>query len=322
MLYKACRWCVSALLGLALVCGALPCTAAPSRGELADLVKVAAEETAFVDAVRKFDRQQQSLANWDAEMAASHEEAGEKELAEDKMANARHRLELVREAYDLAVKHYPRNARVQTYYGELLCDCFGEIAGAVRAWKLATHLDPELSTPYNDLAIHYAHTGSYALALQCYDKAIELEPKNPDYLFNLAQMYLVNFPQVQEQRGWTKARVYKAAMRLSRSAAGLAPDDFELVQDYAVNFFAAESFGLDADWTKAAEAWQRTRPLARTSAEIFFTWLNEARVWMRAGDKEAAAGCLKEALNIMPDSPVAQRLLRKVEEDGAAASPE
>lgn len=277
--------------------------------ELSGLKDLAPRENELVDAVRAYDREQTPLAERDSEMAVKHARAGEHDLAKEKKQSARTRLENVRKAYEYALKHWPNNAKAQTYYGETLYDHFGDVAGALRAWQLATALDPKLSTPLNDLAIHYCHEGQYAMGLDYYDRAIKLDPKNPDYLFNLAQMYLVNFPFIQKARKWEKARVYREAMKLSKKASDLAPDDFDLAQDYAVNFFAAADFGVKADWKKAATAWQKTRTLARKPDETFYTWLNEGRVWLQSGKKDKAAACIEEALKIIPDSETAQRLL-------------
>jgi len=287
--------------------------------ELAGLREVVTDEARAVEALRAYQVQQQRLAAWDLQLAEQHKRAGEADLEAAKKEQAARRLKCVRQAYEFVLQRYPNNARMHNYYGEVLYDRFGEQAGAVRAWKLASALDPALSAPYNNLAIHYVHAGDYALGLSNYDKALELDPENPDYLYNVVQMYLVNFPQVGRLREWAKERVYREAMKLSAKAARLAPEDFELAQDYAVNFFAAENFGVEADWRKAATAWQQARPLGRNDVEVFFTWLNEARVWIRAGHADKALPCLHEALAIRPESSLAKQLLVKIEGRRAGA---
>ena len=72
---------------------------------------------------------------------------------------------------------------------------------------------------------------------------------------------------------------------------------------------------IKADWATAAEAWQKTRQQARTSDEVFYTWLNEGRVWIRKGDQDRAAACLREALAIRPDSEMASQLLAESHSD-------
>ena len=301
---------LSVLLALAAAYAAadLPEGLAPLRQFLND-------EAALVDALRAYDREQTVLAEWDQGLAKQHADAGEQDLARDRLDLARSRLKRVRQAYEYGLHNYANNARLHNYYGELLYDRFGEHAGALKAWQLATALDPGLSAPLNNLAIHYCHMGEYATGLHYYDKALEIDPENTDYLFNLAQTYLLNRPAVQQIRQWDKARLYREAMKLSRKATQGDESDFELAQDYAVNFYAAENFGLTADWGKAAGAWKRARTLARSKTETFYTWLNEGRVWLRKGDQNKAAACFEQAVALIPSSDVAKQLLVEARQD-------
>jgi tetratricopeptide (TPR) repeat protein len=301
---------MSALLLLAASVAAVANDASPALpDELAHLNELVGQEKALVDAVRAFAKAQTALAESELKQADAHAQAGEKDLAETKHKQAMQRFEVIRKAYEFALHHYPNNARAQNYYGEVLYDRFGEIPGALRAWELAMALDPKLSAPLNNLAIHYCHIGEYERGLQYYDEAIKLDPNNPDYLFNLAQTYLIHFPIVQQYRKWDKQKVYREAMKLSKKAVRLDPKDFELVQDYALNFFAAENFGVKANWKEAAKAWAQARGVARNDNERFNGWLNEARVWIRANQKPTARTCLEEALKIRPENELTKRLL-------------
>jgi len=298
--------------GSAAATGALP-------DELAALPALVSDEQGLVDAVRRFDLLQQALARWDLEMAEELNAAGDGLLAEMKRQQVSKRYALVRRAYEFVLQHYRTNARATNYYGELLYDKFGEIGYAVRLWNMAAAIDPKLSAPFNNLAIHHCHVGEYQRGVECFLGALELEPKNPDYLFNLAQTYLVHGPQVQALRNWDTEKVYREAMELSGKAAQYAPDDFELLQDYAINFFAAENFGVEPDWGDAAGAWQKARAYAPDEAKVFYTWLNEARAWIRRPDAHKAEHCLEQALAICPQSEVVRRLLDEVVEKRSVA---
>ena len=98
-------------------------------------------------------------------------------------------------------------------------------------------------------------------------------------------------------------------MRKSKGAARYAPNDYDLLTDYAVNFYAAENFDLEADWLEAAKAWEAARAKAMTDVQRFYTWLNEARAWGFAEDWKRAAERVDEALKLRPDSESAQALL-------------
>jgi tetratricopeptide (TPR) repeat protein len=277
--------------------------------ELAHLKDLVTQENQLVDAARDFDNAQTDAAEANLEQAKELAQAGRADEAKAKQKEASRLFGLIRTAYEFVLQSYPKNPRAMTYYGEVLYDRFGEFDTAVKAWEEAIVLDPKLSAAYNNLGIHYCHVGQYTKGLEFYDNAIKLDPDNPDYLFNVVQTYLTSFPEVQRYRKWDKEKVYRHAMKLSKKAAKLSPADYELAQDYAMNFFAAENFDVKPDWKDAAEAWQRARELARNEAERFNAWLNEGRVWIKAGETARARACIGEALKIQPKSPAAENLL-------------
>lgn len=271
------------------------------------------KEDAVVDAVRQYVLLQNAMAQWDSDIIMEiANTGGSPEEAKARAELAEKRMQLVEEAYKTLLARYPRNARAQNYYGEFLYDFKGDEMGAIRYWKEATMNDPKLPLPYNNLGIHYTHVGELAFGLKNYRKALELDPENPDFKFNLAQTYLINTSQVAKELGWEEAKVFREAMKLSKEAAELKPTDYKLQEDYATNFYAAERLGVKLDWADAAAAWQRARGVAKSSDQIFFTWLNEARAWIRKPNAEKAEACLNEALKIIPDNPIAKRLLEKV----------
>ncbi|MCX5772289.1 MAG: tetratricopeptide repeat protein [Candidatus Hydrogenedentes bacterium] len=303
------------LIGVFAACAAAA-AAAPLPEGLQHLESIK-DEAGLLQAVRDLDKQLVPAARDEFEAAKELVRTGKKDEAVEKRKSAAGRLQTVRQAYEYLLVQCPKNAHGHNYYGELLYDYFGEQAGALKEWNLAMSLDSQFSAPLNNLAIHYCHNGQYQLGFEMYDRALAIDPNHPDYLFNLAQAYLLYFPQVQELRKWKKTRVYKEAMKLSKKAAEVSPDDFELAQDYANNFYAAANFGIRADWAKAAKAWQASRNLARTDVERFFTWLNEGRVWIREGNKAKAAECLKEAVKLRPDEAVPKKLLAELQQEPA-----
>ena len=300
---------ISLVLGLAALGSLGADDAARARRsmppELAHLPELLGDAEQLVDRVRDFDVTQQALAAWDLETA----EGLAAPFAAVKQQHATRRYALVRRAYEFALAHFPGNARACNYYGELLYDRFQETERAVQVWEQASAADPGLGSPFNNLAIHYCHEGEYARGLKCYQRALEIEPDNPDYLFNLAQTCLVHRPHMQSLLGCSAPGLYEQAMELSRKAAENAPEDYRLREDYALNFFVAAGFGVKANWRAAAKAWQHARKHAPDQVKLFSTWLNEARVWIRQGNRRKARRCLERALEIRPQSVVARDLL-------------
>jgi tetratricopeptide (TPR) repeat protein len=283
-----------------------------------DLAGVYEDEEAFVRGLRAFDRRETKLAEAALEEVKALRMQNKPVEAAAAHASAQARVEQVRAAYEFALKRYPNNARLHNFYGECLYDAFGDHAAALREWHLAISLDSKLSAPYNNIGLHEFHFGNYESGLRNLDTALKLEPDNPDYLYNMVQVYLVHFPQIGRIREWDKKKVYREAMKMSRKAAERAPDDYDIVMDYAVNFFKAEDLGEQADWRAAAKAWQAARALAGSGDRLFYCWLNEARCWKYAKRKKEAEACLLEALKIHPESGPAQKLLEEVRGGEAA----
>lgn len=268
----------------------------------------------FVAALRAWGKTQCNMAALAREAARllAREKKPDEAKAQAETINTT--LKNVREAYEFALKRYDQDAKLVNAYGELLYDEFGEQPGALRAWHRATELDPKYAPPYNNLGLDQCHTGSYEIGITNLEKALELDKKNPDFMFNLAQIYLIHFPEVEKLKGWKPKKIYERAMKLSAEATKLEPSDYQLAEDYAVNFFAAENFKLEADWEAAAEAWQRARTLTNRADKVFYTWLNEGRALLRAGKNPEASRCFEEALKLVPDSAPAKQLLEKSRE--------
>ncbi len=298
------KWRSIVVLGLAA--GAW---AAELPQELQHLPALAGDEKALTQAIRDFDKAQTALARQAMEQAKASSEAP----PPPPLAAARGHLMLVRQAYEFGLGHFTSSAPLHNYYGEFLYDWAGEREAALREWNTALSLDANCSNAHNNLGLDMVHNGDYRLGLKHLEEALRLEPKNPDYLYNIAQVYLVHWPQVQEIRDWKPKKIYRHAMKCSRKAAELAPQDYELVVDYAVNFFAGERFKVKVPWKRAAKAWAAARQQAGDEMAVFYTWLNEGRVWMEARDEKNAVRCLREALKLRPESEPAKQLLERVE---------
>lgn len=301
-----------------IVLAALLAGVAGLPAEYADLNALLSDGERFTEALRARDKLEQARARIALERGNVLERAGDIAGAETVRNEGKARLEALRATYEFALERFGGDARIYNYYGELLYDCFGDVNGAIVAWNKAISLDSDVAAAYCNLGVHHCGTGQFALGLQYLDRALELDPQNPSYTYNLAQVYLSGRERAAEARGWKKKKLYKEMVRLSKRAAHLAPDDFEFVQDYAVIHFAAEEFGAAPDWDEAAAAWERARRLARGLNEWFFTRLNEARVWELAGRKDRGLRCLHEGLRFHPGNPSARALLGELEEGGAS----
>jgi tetratricopeptide (TPR) repeat protein len=278
----------------------------------ADAAAAKPDESLMMDSARALDLEQRALAKWDLELAETLLSQGNGEAAAKKVEEAQTRYRAIRAAYEEALEAYPSNARAHNYYGELLFDAFKRELDAVSHWQKAAELDPSLALPHANLGAHHHHSGRVKEGLKHYQRAVELDSENPDILYSFAQIYLISWPDLERELNKTAPELYQDAMAMSEKAARLAPDDYELARDYALNYFAGERMNVQVDWSKAAAAWQEAVRLAPNHIARFHALLYEARARMRGGDWDAAERALHESLKIMPQSEPAQTLLERV----------
>jgi len=296
------------MLTVTALCWPLHQAAAQSEAEKARVESLLGDEAAAAGKIRAYDRLHQALADMAGKRAGLFGKEGNKEGSKKEIERANAELLLARQAYESALQRYPGQAVLHNYYGELLFDRFDEQEKGVAEWRKAIELDPRQSRAFNNLGIYLCHQGQYVDGLDNLDKALLLEPENPDYLYNIAQIYLAHWAKIMSIKKWTADELFKAAMKASEASARFAPTEYDLVSDYALNFFVAEQLGVTPDWEAAASAWGAARKLARNPEEEFNTWLNEGRVWYRADKPDKTEKCCDEALKIRPGSMVAEEL--------------
>jgi tetratricopeptide (TPR) repeat protein len=103
-----------------------------------------------------------------------------------------------------AGEYFKRSAQADSkdprvhYYSALLMSREGsftndsDLPEMTKQLETAIALDPKFADPYMLLAFAHAHAGDPAKGLADMQKAVSLSPRNENYQFNLAQMYLSN----------------------------------------------------------------------------------------------------------------------------------
>lgn len=219
----------------------------------------------------------------------------------------------VDEIYKEGLSRYPNNVRIYDDYGAFLYDYRGDYVNSVSLWERGYKLEEKDASINNNLALHYFHIGEYDKGWEYLQNALKYGEKEPNILYNSAQIFIIYRNQIQERTNWDKEKIYKKAMEYSEKAVKISPDDFELLKDYALNFFTAPQFGLPIDGKKSAFAWQSARKKARTDDEVFYTWVNEGRAWLAINELKKAKECLVEAIKIRPDSEIVKEILLQID---------
>ena len=168
-------------------------------------------------------------------------------------------------------------------YGSFLHE-IGEEEGAVTQWEKARELDPKNPTPWNNLANVFGHVGPVKKAFQYYEKAIELDPDEPVYIQNLATTTYLFRKDAAETYRIEEAEVFDKALGLYQRAMKLDPTNLVLAAEFAQNYYGIKPLRTN----DAIKAWNHCLTLAKTDVEKQGIYLHLGRVkWM--------AGMLDEA---------------------------
>jgi Flp pilus assembly protein TadD len=88
------------------------------------------------------------------------------------------------------------NAREQVEFGINVAQR-GLWREAIYRWEKAVEIDPMYAAAYNDLGIAYEHEGQLDKARRAYEKALALEPNNPQIRQNYDLFKEINDRSVQ-----------------------------------------------------------------------------------------------------------------------------
>ena len=146
------------------------------------------------------------------------------------------RFEPVKKAYDAFLAAHPDHARARLAYGGFLSD-IGEEEPAFKQWEKARDLDPKNPVAWNNLANFYGHNGPVTNAFACYARALELQPGEPLYFHNYATTVFLFRKDAMEYFKLTEPQVFDKALGLYRQARALDPDNFLLATDLAQCYY-------------------------------------------------------------------------------------
>jgi tetratricopeptide (TPR) repeat protein len=191
----------------------------------------------------------------------------------------RERFDLVRKAYEEFILRHPDHARARVAYGSFLGDLQDEI-GSQKQWEKALQLDPKNPAVYNNLAGVYSEHGQATNAFQFFAKAIELKPSEALYYHNFADSLYVLRKAAMEYYHLTEQQVYAKALLVYSNAARLDPENFPYASDFAQTYYALAPFQVDA----ALHAWNSALNLAHDELEREGVLVHMARVKMLAGN--------------------------------------
>jgi tetratricopeptide (TPR) repeat protein len=189
----------------------------------------------------------------------------------------------VKKAYDDFLKKNPKHVEGYLAYGSFLNE-LGDEEAAVVKWEKARELDPKNPSAWNNLANVFGHIGPIKKAFQYYEKAIELDPKEPVYVQNLATTTYLFRKDAAETYRIDEEAVFNKALGLYRQAMKLDPTNIVLATDYAQSYYGIQPMRTN----DAIAAWEHCLTLAKSDVEKEGIYLHLARVELNTGKFDAA----------------------------------
>ena len=167
----------------------------------------------------------------------------------------------------------PRDADALIIYGKFLRST-GENSRAYAAFKKADSIDGEIAVVKQQMATYEAEEGIWREAYADMKKAVELEPDNPVYLTQLAQLILIFRQVMMNDGGYEQADLDAEMISCYARAAELQPDSVQAQRNYALAFYDVGK----ADWNAALAQWEKVLSMAELNLEKQTALTNKARV--------------------------------------------
>lgn len=218
------------------------------------------------------------------------------------------RFASVKKGYEDFLRRNPNHVRAHLAFGSFLQEIREEEEG-VKHWEKAREIDPKNPASWNNLANYYGHHSPVKKSFEYYAKAIELNPNEPVYHWNFATTVYLFRKDAMEFYGINETQVFNKALDLYRAAMKLSPNDFILASDYAQSFYGTKP----PRYKEGLAAWTDVMKIARDEVEREGVRIHLARINWKLNNFDDARKHLNAITNEMY-SVTKTRLLKNVNE--------
>jgi len=202
---------------------------------------------------------------------------------------AKPRFQDVIDRYDSLIRDNPEFVPGFVAYGLLLARI--EERKASRAiFMQANKLDPNIAVVKNQLGNYLVEEARYKEALPYYLAAIELEPREPLYHYQLGVLLTEFMDYFLRDRLYDRKTIEGQMQKAFLRASELDPDSWAYAYRYAESFYDLEN----PDWDKAISHWSSLEERARPGIERQTVQLHEANILIKQRRFLAARDILEE----------------------------
>ena len=162
--------------------------------------------------------------------------------------------------------------------------------GAIECYRKAIELDPKYASPWNNMGLAYGKLGDYNKEIECHRKAIELDPKDAYPWNNMGAAY-------------GNLGDYNKAIECYRKAIELDSKDATPWNNMGY------AYGSLGDYNKEIECCRKAIELDPTFA---YPWNNMGVAYYRLGNYPKAVECFRKAVELEPGNKDVQENLEAV----------
>ncbi|RKX35075.1 MAG: hypothetical protein DRP71_04895 [Verrucomicrobia bacterium] len=221
---------------------------------------------------------------------------------------AKPKFQEVLTGYDGLIRDNPEFVPAFVAYG-LLLGRIDERTASRAILMRANQLEPNIAVVKNQLGNFLVEDARYKEALPYYLIAIELEPKEPLYHYQLGTLLTEFMEYFIKDRLFTRDTIEEQMQEAFLRASRLDPDNWAFSYRYAESFYDLEN----PDWEKAMIEWARLEQVARRGIERQTVQLHQANIMIKQGRFLAARDILEEVNEPVLES---NRRALEVELDG------
>lgn len=187
--------------------------------------------------------------------------------------NFRSQLQQLCNEYDTLLRHNPRDVPVLVSYAMLLGKVDNRKDSAALLLR-ANAIDKDLPLVKNQLGNYLAEEGHPVEAMNYYLAAIQLEPKEPLYHYQLGTLLAEARDDFLKTGQWTRAQLDKTMQDAFEKAMECAPDDWRYAYRYGLSFYDLDL----AEWEAALQFWQSFEQKLKPGVEQQTCRLHQAKV--------------------------------------------
>ncbi len=191
--------------------------------------------------------------------------------------------------YERYLRENPEEVAGYVSYAMLLGNSLLEERGrAVALLMKANQLDAHLPLVKNQLGNFVAEEGQPLMALNYFLSAVELEPTEPLYHYQVGTLLTAAREDFLKSGEWTREAIDRSMHQAFEQAMTLAPDNLAYAYRYWESFYDLQQ----PDWNKALAGWRALEERMESPVERQTIRLHQANVLIKQGCTDEARDLL------------------------------